>query len=115
MPLFVPEVRNNGLCVLSKFFLNILKALYVLFEGKLELIPKKFGFIIFLLILFALTLFELLIKLFFLGKALFGFNIFEFSMTTGYSRFSSHLKEKKPILQVNDYSVTYALYTLNIK
>lgn len=44
-----------------------------------------------------------------------GFNIFEFSMTAGYSRFSSHLKEKKPILQVNDYFVTYALYTLNIK
>lgn len=44
-----------------------------------------------------------------------GFNILEFSMTAGYSRFSSHLKEKKSILQVNDYSVTYALYTLNIK
>ena len=74
IPLFVPEVRNKGLWVLSKFFLNTLKALYVLFEGKLELIPKKFGLIIFLLILLILwellilfTLWELLTKLFFLG------------------------------------------------
>ena len=65
IPLLVPDVRNNGLWVLSKFFLNILNALYVLLDGKLELIPIKFGLITFLLILF--TLLELLLKLFFLG------------------------------------------------
>ena len=43
IPLFVPDVRNKGLWVLSKFFLKTLNALYVLLEGKLALIPPKFG------------------------------------------------------------------------